>query len=161
MGLGLCFVVSNCSDSTSKQGLQARIYRGLEALLVWSLTTQIRLLCKDFKQSCHWGRFQGSSGGEGKGRVSGLLLYMLSASYATSSLFCSAWCTAIQTAGLIPLPCATPSRGAGAGAVGGGVSGVVVGVVEFLSVIDSRVLRFLCSLVPFALMTGVASCCFC
>ena len=143
MGLGLCFVVSNCSDSTSKQGLQARIYRGLEASLVWSLTTQIRLLCKDFKQSCHWGRFQGSSGGEGKGRVSGLLLYTLSASYATSSLFCSAWCsawcTAIQTAGLIPLPCATPSRGAGAGVVGGGVSGVVVGVVEFLSVIDSRV----------------------
>ena len=112
---------------------------------MWSLTTQIRLLCKDFKQSCHWGRFQGSSGvGGGCG---GLILYTLSASYATSSLFCiawcSAWCTAIQTAGLIPLPCATPSRGAGAGAVGGGVSGVAVGVVElFLSVIDAGVLRF-------------------
>ena len=41
--------------------------------------------------------------------------------------------TAIQAAGLIELPCATPSKGAGAG---GGVSGIAVGVVELLSAID-------------------------
>ena len=37
--------------------------------------------------------------------------------------------------------------------MGGGVS--VVDVVEFLSVIDARVLGFLCSLVPFTLMVSV------
>ena len=46
--------------------------------------------------------------------------------------------TAIQAAGLIELPCATPSKGA---ETGGGVvvSGVAVGVVEFLSAIDAEV----------------------
>ena len=42
--------------------------------------------------------------------------------------------TAIQAAGLIELPCATPSKGAEIG--GGVVSGVAVGVVELLSAID-------------------------
>ena len=43
--------------------------------------------------------------------------------------------TAIQAAGLIELPCVTPSKGAEAGG-GVGVSGVGVGVVELLSAID-------------------------
>ena len=43
--------------------------------------------------------------------------------------------TAIQAAGLIELPCATPSKGAEASG-GVGVSGIAVGVVELLSAID-------------------------
>ena len=59
---------------------------------------------------CHWGRVQGSGVGG---------------------------CTAIQDAGLIELPCATPSKGACGAGGGVGVSGVAVGVVElFLSAID-------------------------
>ena len=41
--------------------------------------------------------------------------------------------TVIQAAGLLELPCAIPSKGAGAGS---GVSGIAVGVVELLSAID-------------------------
>ena len=43
--------------------------------------------------------------------------------------------TAIQAAGLIELPCATPSKGAETG--GGVLTGVAVGVVELLSAIDA------------------------
>ena len=50
-------------------------------------------------------------------------------------------CTAIQAAGLIELPCATPSKGAEAGG-GVGVSGVAVGVVELLSAIDVGGMEF-------------------
>ena len=41
--------------------------------------------------------------------------------------------TALHVAGLIELPCATPSKGAEAS---GGVSGIAVGVVELLSAIE-------------------------
>ena len=51
--------------------------------------------------------------------------------------------TALQVAGLIELPCATPSKGACGAGGGVGVSGVAVGVVElFLSAIDAGVLWF-------------------
>ena len=71
----------------------------------------------------YWGLVQGSG-------VGGLLLNLFR-------------CPAIQVAGPIELPCATPSKGACE--VGGeiGVSGVAVGVVElFLSAIDVGGMEF-------------------
>ena len=65
---------------------------------------------------CYWGRVQGSFG--------------------------TSRCTAIQAAGPIELPCATPSKGACEAGGGVGVSGVA-GVVELLpSAIDAGGMEF-------------------
>ena len=66
------------------------------------------------EQRCHWGLVQSSGVGGG---FRGLLLNVPF--------------EAIQVAGLIELPCASPEAGGGVE-----VSGAAVGVVEFLSAID-------------------------